>query len=299
MKTIRSLFISIILVTGLAIFFSSCSLNRKLFYCYSLDHNDCFYFNNKLYTVLVNKKEFDKLPKQVSDYLTQIHLAGKQRIPEVLFNYKGVIVTDDFDSTFRKPYTINDHCSGMEVRYETKGHAFPLIFGKLTFFNKGNLSAKIAWIDLLKKDDSMMLSVDELCLLKYLAQMVWYPSSFLNERIEWEVVTFAGVPIDTSIMLKLTEGGHSVSGILTFDENTSLPVSFKGAISNMIGQAYRYTLFDVNYSDFKLFQDYTIPEKCVVKMLNWKGEIITISMKLTGYISAGQIKTSNKRTKKI
>jgi hypothetical protein len=67
--------------------------------------------------------------------------------------------------------------------------------------------------------------MDQGSLMRYLNEAMWFPSAFLDEAVTWQPVD------DTSARVTLTDGDHSVSATLFFDE--------EGKVVNFLADRYR------------------------------------------------------------
>jgi hypothetical protein len=74
---------------------------------------------------------------------------------------------------------------------------------------KGNMLVKAA--SLITIADSRGATIDQGSLLRYLAEITWFPSAALSPYIKWEAVD------DTSVKATITYGGISASGVLGID----------------------------------------------------------------------------------
>jgi hypothetical protein len=73
-------------------------------------------------------------------------------------------------------------------------------------------------------DDARGADVDQGSLMRYLNEIMWFPTAFLGDNITWEAID------DDSARVTLTDRGESVSAVLTFDE--------EGRLANFVGERY-------------------------------------------------------------
>ena len=66
--------------------------------------------------------------------------------------------------------------------------------------------------------------MDYSSLVRYLNEMMWFPTAYLNDNVSWEAVD------DSSARITISDAGTSASAVLHFDE--------KGAITNFVGDRY-------------------------------------------------------------
>lgn len=67
--------------------------------------------------------------------------------------------------------------------------------------------------------------MDQGSLMRYLNEAMWFPSAFLDEAVTWQPID------DTSAQVTLTDGDHSVSATLFFDD--------QGKVINFLADRYR------------------------------------------------------------
>ncbi|MCR4399299.1 MAG: hypothetical protein QHH05_03330 [Syntrophomonadaceae bacterium] len=67
--------------------------------------------------------------------------------------------------------------------------------------------------------------IDQAALLRYLNEMMWFPTALLQHRVTWEAID------DVSARATITDGDTSVSGVFHFDG--------QGRLVNFVAQRYR------------------------------------------------------------
>lgn len=275
-------------------------IDSSLFYRYREDNGDYFWFNGKRYSIYVSEWEIYNLPIPVKKYLLKSNLANKERITELFYKYNGTIKLEGFSKfDIKKHYRINEHCSGLEPRFLSEGKSFP-VKATIELNQEATIQAKSIGIELLKDENIKSLATDDLCVLKYLAQMVWYPSAYLNENIRWDPVLKDSIIDKNSTMLTIQEKNLQAVGQLIFDSVSSMPVSFIGKISKNVDFQYSMAKFEISYSNFKDTDLYNLPQKCMAKIEDEEQREIVIEMKLGKYKQPDQemmMKSEKKKEK--
>lgn len=110
--------------------------------------------------------------------------------------------------------------------------------------NRGRMTVKM--LSAFTLADSRGSEMDYSGLVRYLNEMMWFPTGFLNKNIVWEAIDCS------SARVTITDGGISASAVLCFDE--------RGAITNFIGERFHnvngkltrdtWTTPITGYSDF-------------------------------------------------
>lgn len=268
---------------------SSCSprvINFRdvFFYDYILDFDNVFWFKDKEYTIFIEPREVNQMPIPIKRYLLEIDIIYKTRICEVLYQYNGRAKLDGWHFFIKKKkYSINDHSSALEPRYEAKIKSFPAKgMAKLTWFSR--IWFRIGPFKILKGNETEGKAADDLAMLKYLSQMVWYPTAFLNDNLQWSPVFSNGEIDQNKIQVSLAEGDLTAKGTITFDPETSLPVLFEAQVTKEITEEYEIEKYKVSYHNYQKVDEYVLPKKCIVQAEDKKQRNITIPMHLKGFV---------------
>ena len=97
-------------------------------------------------------------------------------------------------------------------------------------------------------------------MVRYLSEIIWFPSGAINNYIAWEEIT----PL--KIKAILTYGTLSVSGIFTFNEE-GRPLSFQAQrFYDKTGELETWFI-GIDESNDKIFNEKSIPSKATV---TWK-----------------------------
>ncbi len=109
-------------------------------------------------------------------------------------------------------------------------------------------------------NESDNLKINSGAMIRYLAEMCWYPTAALNNNVEWQEIT----PL--SARATVTYKGVEVSGVFNFNEDGSLK-SFEadryyGGDANAVQERWV-----VEIDENREFKGYTLPSKCTV---TWK-----------------------------
>jgi hypothetical protein len=67
--------------------------------------------------------------------------------------------------------------------------------------------------------------LDQGSMMRYLSEMIWFPTAFLGDNIAWEAVD------DTAASVSLTDGGERVTGTMYFDR--------EGRFTEFVAERYR------------------------------------------------------------
>ena len=214
----------------------------------------------------IDNDDIKNLPFPVKNWLLNSNIIGKEAIKTVRLRQEGRMRTTkngNWMSTTAEQYFAVDE-PGFVWTADVKMAPFVHLSGIDTFqLGKGRMKIKI--LSLFPVVNSEGPEIDSGAMMRYLAEMMWFPSAALNPYIKWKEMD------GNSAKATMTYEGISVSGIFYFNEN--------GDIIRFIGKRYRevngkYILCDwggIN-KEFKEFEGVRIPSKSNVTWFEEGGE---------------------------
>lgn len=174
---------------------------------------------------VISEADIEGLPEPVQRYLRYAQVIGKEKIRTVRLKQKGF---------FRQKEDQGWMPLNAEQYYTTDPPAFiwngnlrllqlPLLKGRDKFCEgKGNMLIKL--LPFIKIADASGYEIDQGTLVRYLNEIMWFPTAYLNDYIEWE-------PIDSSsAKATISVEGLTASAILYFNE--------KGEMTNFVAERY-------------------------------------------------------------
>ena len=174
---------------------------------------------------MVTEADLADLPDTVQRYLHYTGIVGKEKISTVRLKQKGSLRQTPEDSWKR--------ISAVEY-FSINPPAF-VWMGKMGAGPFSIISARDSYLD----DHGCMYikmlgiktignvqgeEIDYSSLVRYLNEMMWFPTAFLNDNIHWEAIN------ENSARVTIVNGNDSASAILHFDD--------QGAITNFVGDRY-------------------------------------------------------------
>lgn len=188
--------------------------------------SDLFVDADAATTVIVTEEMLQDLPAPVQRYLTYAGVLGKPIVRTVRLKQEGRFHTG-LDQPWmpiqaNEYYTVNPPGFLWDATFYQNGVPFLRVRDSYQG-GKGHILGKIGGVITLLEDRGE--GVDQGTLLRYLQEMIWFPSAFLNENI-----TFAPID-DGSAQVTLTAYGQSVTGVLYIDE--------AGKLTNFVAERYR------------------------------------------------------------
>ena len=185
--------------------------------------------------VIVTEEMLQKLPDPVKRYLRYTGVVGRPIVQTVRLKQVGKLRKDakqpwmNFDA--KQYYSVNPPCF-LWIAY-MKFFGLPIVRVR-DFYIEGRGNILVKALSLFTIANSSGKDMDQGAMMRYLNEMMWFPSAFLGNNISFE-------PIDAnSARVTLKDMGKIVTATMHFDEN--------GKLSNFTAQRYR----DMGNNKFEL-----------------------------------------------
>lgn len=162
----------------------------------------------------ISDSDLENLPSLLQKYLKEIGILGNKEIKRMKLTQRGDFKLNPNSKwkRFRAEQYVNTE--NMSFLWYAKIKMIPLInFHVIDEFieGKGALNAKL--FNLLTVVDESGSKLDKGEFLRFLGEMTWYPTFFLNENIEYEKID------DKTIQVELIYNGETkISGNLIFND---------------------------------------------------------------------------------
>jgi hypothetical protein len=175
---------------------------------------------------LVTAEMLQNLPEPVQRYLNYTGIVGKPWIDNAHLKQSGRfrlgLDRPWMPMTAEQSYTTNPPGFVWNARFKLAG--LPLLRARDKYESgHGHMFGKIAGLFTVFDDQGEKL--DQGAMVRYLSEMIWFPSAFLGNNISWQSVD------ENSVQVTFTDLGKSVSAHMYFDEF--------GQVTNFIAQRYR------------------------------------------------------------
>jgi hypothetical protein len=180
---------------------------------------------------VITEEDIKVLPEPVRKYLRFTGAVGKERVQTVRLKQKGSFRQGDrpwMSFTAEQYYTTNPPAFIWVANMKT----FPLVSVKgrdMNFEGKGNMVIKIP--PFVTIADARGQEIDQGTLVRYLNEIMWFPSAYLSDYISWEAID------SNRAKATITFGGNTTFAILYFDD--------EGKMVNFEAQRY-YTEGDTS-----------------------------------------------------
>lgn len=219
----------------------------------------------------------ERLPKSVQAWLMHANVIGKEAIKTVHLKQKGIM-------------RINADGKWMEVKAEqffTVDYPGFIWFANVDAASLINLLGRDKYYDgrghmliklfsIIPVANSKGPKIDQGTMLRYLAEIVWFPSAALSEYITWKEI---GSQIAEATM---EYQGVKASGIFKFDENGDV-VSFEARryYDRKDGATLENWLIEIEKNGYKEFQGIRVPVKSAVTWKLHEGDFTWYKLQIT------------------
>lgn len=203
----------------------------------------------------IEKADMKNLPSPVQKWLMNSNVIGKEEVKTVRLKQQGRMRTEKngkwMPTKAEQYFSINE--PGFVWIADVKMAPLVRLSG-IDTYKAGTGKMKIKVFSLFPVVDAKGPEMDSGTMMRYLAEMMWFPSAALKSYIKWEEID------GTTAKATMEYKGISVSGFFYFNE--------KGDILRFVGKRYReingkYVLSDwggIN-KEFKEFNGIRIPSK--------------------------------------
>jgi hypothetical protein len=163
--------------------------------------------------LLVSESVLTDLPEPVQRYMRFSGVVGKPWIQSVVLKQVGRfrqgLDRPWMPMTANQTYTVSPPSFAWDARFKLMG--LPLLRARDEYRSgRGHMYAKLA--GLFTVFDVEGEKLDQGAMLRYLSEMIWFPTALLGENITWRAVD------GHSTDVQLADAGKSVSGRLFFDD---------------------------------------------------------------------------------
>jgi hypothetical protein len=175
---------------------------------------------------IVTAEMLEKAPAPVQRYLDFSGVVGKPWIESVYLKQRGRfrqgVDRPWMPLTAEEFYTIEPASLVWKARFKIAG--LPLLRARDSYeAGQGHMYGKLA--GLFTVFDMRGEKLDQATMIRYLNEMMWFPTAFLGENVAWQEVD------DNSAVVTFSDGGKSVSGRMFFDDD--------GRLTNFSAMRYR------------------------------------------------------------
>jgi hypothetical protein len=202
---------------------------------------------------VVTQSDLNGLPTIVQKWMHQSEVIGKDKIITVQLKQKAYMRLGS-----DKPWMPVEAEQFFRVDepgfiWKAKVKMAPLLylFGR-DMYHKGKGQMLIKILALIKIVNSSGKEIDQGSILRYLAEIIWFPTGALSKYIEWDEID------EHSARATISYGGITASGVFTFNDNGE-PIKFDAKRFRETGGKYELTDWGGYSKEFKKMGDLRIP----------------------------------------
>jgi len=212
---------------------------------------------------IVRKTDLEGLPQSVRNWLEYSQVIGKERIRTVYLKQKGLMRTTEGGKWMPAEAEQYFRVDKPGFIWTAKIKIAPAIYlaGRDKYYEgKGHMLIKL--LSLIPIADSRGEEIDQGTLLRYMAEMPWFPTAALSNYIKWEEVD------SNRARATMSYGGVTASGVYEFNEKGEL-VSFTANRYREVNGRYVLQNWGGLTREYREFNSIKIPNKTDVV---WKPE---------------------------
>jgi hypothetical protein len=175
---------------------------------------------------VVTEEMLKDLPKPVRRYLRHTGIVGKPSVDTVRLKQKGQMYLGSKQGWV--PLDAEEHYTvqppGFVWDVTIHRGPLPIARGRDMYAGaEGRMLIKAGSLFTVVDDEGP--EMDQGSMMRYLSEMIWFPTAFLDDNISFEPID------DESARVMLTDGGKSVSATMYFDE--------EGKVTDFVAKRYR------------------------------------------------------------
>ena len=175
---------------------------------------------------VVTEHDLDRLPEPMRGYLEFTGSIGKPRVATVRLRQRGRIRQKEGGAWMRFEAEQHFTTEPPGFLWHARMKTGPLTAVTATdeyCDGKGSLAVRLP--SLVRVSTARGPGIDQGSLLRYLAEMCWFPSAYLSDHIQWQPLN------GSSARATMSYGGASASAVLHVNE--------AGRLTNLVAQRYQ------------------------------------------------------------
>lgn len=207
---------------------------------------------------LITEDKILALPEPIQRYLTYAKVAGKEPIQSVRLKQQGFIRQQPGQKWF--PLVAEQHFTTTPPAFlwHARMRPFPLVWISATDrFSDGHGSMRIKPLSLFTMANARGPEMDQGSALRYLAEMIWFPTAWLSDYIQWQAIDAH------SVKAILNQPYLTVSAVLHVNEQGQPTLITADRFMEEHGH-YRLTPWTGQCSEYREVNGMRIPTKIEV-----------------------------------
>lgn len=221
---------------------------------------------------VIRADKLNGLPEPVKRYLNYAGVVDKRELLRLRISQKGEIRTDKEQKWM--PFRAEQFVSTTKPGFLWRANTFPILVRDMFDGKKGSM--RINFLGLRNLAIAETREIDQGSLMRYLGEMVWYPTAFLSDKITWH-------PMDeNSAMAVIKAGNTTAEGVFH--------INALGQVEMFTAKRYReihgHFELDKWMAQMEEYRDaagFMIPFKGTVSWKLPEGDLDYFRFELTGY----------------
>ncbi|KGE16558.1 DUF6544 family protein [Paenibacillus wynnii] len=255
-------------VVGVAVLMFNNSVRKQV--------NQLIHNISNIKTEIIRKEDLAGLPLPVQKWLIGTHIIGKEKIINVRLEQIGKMRTKE-DGHWM-PVQAVQYFRVDEPGFVWKAYVkmAPLLhMSGLDNYQEGKGKMNIKLLSLFSVVKAKGPEMDFSTMVRYLAEMPWFPTAALHSYIQWEVID------EHSSRATMSYQGVSASGVFSFNEKSDL-ISFNTKRYKEINGKYVLSDWGGINTEFKEFNGIRIPSKSEVIWKEKSGDFNWFQLEIKG-----------------
>lgn len=229
-------------------------------------------------TAVITESDISHLPEIVRKWMQNSGVIGNEKIVSVRLEQKGEMKTKPEGKWM--PFTATQYFNVKDAAFvwTTEVDFMPMIdmVGRDKLIDgKGEMLIKLANVIPIV-DEGNNEKINSGAMLRYMAEIVWFPSAVLCDYVLWEAINA------NLVKATFTLNGKAVSGIYTFSDEGNFK-SFEADRYYGGGKDATLETWFIKAEDYKDFKGFKIPNKCNVTWKLEDGDFNWLNLEITDW----------------
>jgi len=227
---------------------------------------------------IITKEMLAPLPPAVQKWIEHSGLIGKENIQTVYLQQTGEMMTKQNGSWI--PFTAEQSFTTGKPAFNWRTTIQPSSFLLMTGrdkYEEGKGHMLIKAYSLYPVVDAKGKETDQGSMLRYLAEICWFPSAALSNYIQWEAVD------SVSAKATMSYGGITASGVFTFNNDGDM-LSFEADRYYVDNKKTTLEKWLIRCKGYTVFNGIRIPSQCEVTWKLKAGDYTWLKVTITGIV---------------
>jgi len=226
--------------------------------------------------IVVIEEMLRDLPPPVQRYMSYSGVIGKTIPHTVHLRQVGRIRQDEKSAWMKleaeEHYSV--HPPGFIWKACLPSRRIPLTLGRDAYMEvRGSMLIKM--LSLIPMVNAVNGSdVDQGAMMRYLNEMTWFPAAFIGGNVTWKAID------DRSAEVTLTDGGNSVSAVMSFDPEGK-PLNFVAKRYRMVGKKYDLETWSTPFTGYGEFEGLKLPVRGQGVWNLKTGDLVYVELEIT------------------